>query len=140
MGEHHHVISLKWLNHRILHSFFCTHFAFRGLFSEREPHIWACGLFPLKMTKAAVCKDVWPQIMSQAFPFLFADGTWGGKAMASGGEAKCLGFMTYCLVCYLQGSISLPCVLAESRKGWEMYTISRVITKRFPLATRMSTL
>lgn len=48
--------------------------------------------------------------------------------IASCEKAKWLGFMTYCLVCCLQGSISLPCVMAESRKSSKTYTFSGVIT------------
>ena len=54
-----------------------------------------------------------------------ADGTLrNGKAIADGGRAKWIGFMTYCLVRHLQGSISLACVLMAEKiqnKSWEMY-------------------
>lgn len=36
--------------------------------------------------------------------------------------------MTYCLVFHLQGSISLPSVIAESEKSSKIYTFSGVIT------------
>lgn len=45
----------------------------------------------------------------------FADGPLARKVIASGKKAKWLGFMTYCLVYHLRGSISLLCVIAVSR-------------------------
>ena len=36
-----------------------------------------------------------------------------GKAIAGGERAKWIGFMAYCLVCHLQGSISLDCMLGD---------------------------
>lgn len=74
-----------------VHNFYTHHISFRGNIhpgSERcvlslELTIGSqCFLLgsPLKMTKVAACKDVWPQIMSRVvFPQAIADGTLGGK-------------------------------------------------------------
>ena len=60
------------------------------------------------------------KLCASHFFMAIADGTLRkGKAIAGGESAKWIGFMTYCLVCHLQGSISLACVLADGRENTE---------------------
>lgn len=70
-------------------------------------------MYGLKLCCVFFC---WCVVLLVFFSSLvFTDGPLARKLIASGKKAKWLGFMTYCLVYHLQGSISLLCVIAVSR-------------------------
>ena len=97
---------------------------------KKKSHL-ACGLFLVELHLRWQRQPSAKMYGLKLCPELFPSCCWwhfGRKVIASWEKAKWPGFMTYCLVCHLQGSISLPPVLAGSGKSSTTYYIPGNIT------------